>query len=64
MTKVRVMLCFKPEENGVSIDTFTVQLDENESLTDEIKADIMDSYFQNSKFPKETLVRQEFKIEA
>lgn len=63
MTKVRVMLCFKPEENGVSVDTFTVQLDENESLTDEIKADIMDSYFQNSRFPKEVLVRQEFSIE-
>lgn len=64
MTNVRVLLVFTQEENESSLDTFSVKLDENESLTEDIKADILQSYFQNSKRTQDDLVRLQFNIES
>lgn len=64
MTNVRVLLAFTPAENQSSLDTFSVKLDENESLTEDIKADILQSYFQNSKRTQNDLERIQFSIES
>jgi len=63
MTNVRVLLVFTPAENESSLDTFSVKLDENENLTEDIKADILRSYFQNSKRTTAELERIQFSIE-
>lgn len=63
MTNVRVLLVFTPAENESSLDTFSVKLDENENLTEDIKADILRSYFQNSKRTPAELERIQFSIE-
>lgn len=63
MTNVRVLLVFTPAENEPSLDTFSVKLDENENLTEDIKADILRSYFQNSKRTTAELERIQFSIE-
>lgn len=63
MTNVRVLLVFTAAENESSLDTFSVKLDENENLTEDIKADILRSYFQNSKRTTAELERIQFSIE-